>query len=341
MLEARGLSKRFGSVVAVENLSFCVAEGEIFALLGPSGCGKTTALRLIAGLVRPDRGRVFLAGQDVTSWPPERRKMGFVFQNYALFPHLSVAANVAYGLRFGWRGDRKKRVGELLELVNLVGYEKRRPHELSEGQKQRVALARALAPGARILLLDEPLSALDAALRKELRAELRGLLQGLNIAAVHVTHDQEEALALADRVGVMREGTLEQVGTPHEVYRQPASVFVASFLGRANLWPARVIEVDGQNAWVEVAGTTLSVACAGVEVGQEVVLFFRPEDVEVGSGPFEAEVTHVEYLGDRWEVHTHVQDLAVVLLIDRPCAPRTTLNFHVHKFQILGPDYAC
>ncbi len=333
-LELQGLRKAFGRVMAVDDVSLNIGPGELFALLGPSGCGKTTLLRMVAGLEKPDRGRVLLFGQDVTPLPPERRGVGLVFQNHALFPHLSVGANVAYGLRFGWRGDRRQRVRELLHLVGLAGYEKRRPHELSEGQKQRVALARALAPQPRVLLLDEPLSSLDAALRKELRAELRRMLHELEVTALYVTHDQEEALALADRVGVMQAGRIEQVGSPEEVYRRPATVFVASFLGRANLWPARVAALDGPRAEVEVAGVRLSVPNAEFHLGQEVTLFFRPEDVNVGWGPFEAEVVGVEYLGDRWEVHAQSHGLPVRLLSAEPI--RGHLSFGLRHFQVLA-----
>ncbi|MCX7750214.1 MAG: ABC transporter ATP-binding protein [Candidatus Bipolaricaulota bacterium] len=312
MLELAGLWKRFGDVTAVADFSLAVGRGELLALLGPSGCGKTTVLRIVAGLESPDAGRVLLEGQDVTAWPPEKRGIGLVFQNYALFPHLSVAGNVAYGLRTG--GDRRGRVRELLELVGLSGYERRRPHQLSAGQQQRVALARALAREPRVLLLDEPLSALDAALRKELRGELRRLLKKLGMTAIYVTHDQEEALALADRVGVMREGRLEGVDTPEGLYRRPRTPFVASFLGRANLWPGWVVGVDGDRALVEVAGVRIPAERGEAEAGDEVLLFFRPEWVEVGEGPLAAEVEGAEYLGDRWELRARCSGLPLVLV---------------------------
>ncbi|GAB4308799.1 MAG: ABC transporter ATP-binding protein [Candidatus Bipolaricaulota bacterium] len=334
MLEVHGLTKRFGSVVAVEDFSFAVAEGEILALLGPSGCGKTTVLRIVAGLERPDAGRVLLAGRDATNWPPERREVGLVFQSYALFPHLSVGANVAYGLRFR-RGDRKGRVGELLALVGLSGYERRRPHELSAGQQQRVALARALAPTPRVLLLDEPLSALDAALRKDLRAELRGLLGKLGMTALYVTHDQEEALALAGRVAVMREGRLEQVAPPEELYAKPRTPFVAQFLGRANLWPGRVVSVDGDRALVEVGGEQFPAARGECRESDEVFLFFRPEWVQVGAGPFTAEIESVEYLGDRWELRARFRGLPLVLVTAQDLRPSREVSFAIPTAQTI------
>lgn len=331
MLELVGLWKRFGDVTAVADFSLAVERGELLALLGPSGCGKTTVLRIVAGLEKPDAGRVLLGGRDATPWPPEKRGVGLVFQSYALFPHLSVAGNVAYGLR---GADRRKRVGELLELVGLSGYERRRPHELSAGQQQRVALARALAPEPEVLLLDEPLSALDAALRKELRGELRGLLKRLGMTALYVTHDQEEALALADRVAVMREGQLEQVDTPAGLYNRPKTPFVASFLGRANLWPGRVVAADGDRALVEVAGQRIPAERGEAREGDEVLLFFRPEWIRIGEGPLTAEVESAEYLGDRWEVRAHFRGLPLVLVTDQ--APgKGPLGFAIPAAQLL------
>ena len=335
MLEVRGLTKRFGEVTAVADFSLAVADGETVALLGPSGCGKTTVLRMIAGLERPDAGQVLLAGRDATNWPPERRGVGLVFQSYALFPHLSVGANVAYGLRFRRGGDRKSRVRELLALVGLSGYERRKPHQLSAGQQQRVALARALAPEPGILLLDEPLSALDAALRKDLRAELRALLGKLGMTALYVTHDQEEALALADRVAVMREGRLDQVAPPAELYARPRTPFVAAFLGRANLWPGKVVSVDGDRALVEVAGGRFPAERGEAREGDEVFLFFRPEWVHLGDGPFVAAVEGAEYLGDRWELRARFRDLPLVLITAQDPRASTALSFAIPTSQAI------
>jgi ABC-type Fe3+/spermidine/putrescine transport system ATPase subunit len=240
-----------------------------------------------------------------------------VFQNYALFPHLTVAGNIAYGLRHGRyrlsRPARKKKVTELLDLVGLSGYERRKPHELSEGQKQRVALARALAVEPKVLLLDEPLSALDAALRVELRRELRRILKERGTTSVYVTHDQEEALVLGDRVGVMREGKLEQVDRPQDLYERPRTLFVAQFLGRANLWPAQILREEGDRVFVAVAGAELEAEPLGPMASREVFLFFRPEWVELGEGPFLAEIEEAEYLGDHWEARGKVHDFPVLL----------------------------
>lgn len=318
-LEARGLSKRFGEVVAAQEVSFRVEEGELLALLGPSGCGKTTVLRMLAGLERPDAGTVWLDGRDVTPLPPEARGMGLVFQSYALFPHLTVAGNVAYGLRFARglsRRERLARVRELLALVGLSGYERRKPHQLSQGERQRVALARALAPRPRVLLLDEPLSALDAALRVQLRGEVRGLLKHIGITAVHVTHDQEEALAIADRVGVMRAGRLEQIDAPEVLYRAPKTPFVATFLGRANLWPGVVVSASTGEVVVEVEGEHIPARGEGAP-GCEVYVFFRPEDIVLDEGSHEAEVEKVEFLGDRWEVRARFRGLPLLLYSPR------------------------
>ena len=306
-LEVEDLHKRFGEVVAVRGVSFGVRWGEILVLLGPSGCGKTTVLRIIAGLERPDRGDVRIGGRSVLGLPPERRNVGLLFQSYALFPHMTVYANVAYGLRFRGvpRGERKRRVRELLELVGLRGYERRKPHQLSHGQKQRVALARALAPEPAVLLLDEPLSALDAALRVELRGELRHILKERGTTSVYVTHDQEEGLSMGDRLAVMREGRIEQEGSPEELYFSPRTPFVASFLGGANLWTG-ILHHGPEGPWVESQGIRLRVESVDLPEGEEVLLFFRPEDVEPGEGPLEVEVSEAEFRGDHWRIHGRV-----------------------------------
>lgn len=336
-LEVEDLRKRFGPVVAVDGVSFSVDPGEILVLLGPSGCGKTTALRCIAGLERPDAGDVRLDGRSILGLPPEKRGIGLVFQNYALFPHLSIEANVAYGLRHGRqrlpKKERKRKVAELLALVGLSGYERRKPHELSEGQKQRVALARALAVEPKVLLLDEPLSALDAALRVELRRELRRILKERETTAVYVTHDQEESLVLGDRVGVMREGRLEQVGLPWELYEKPRSPFVAQFLGRANLWPARVIQRRGEKALVVVAGVQLEAEAVAPLSSAESFLFFRPEWTQLGDGPFSAEVRETEYLGTHWRVYGRVRGLPVILNADDE--PKSVLQFRIKRALVI------
>ncbi|WP_084496104.1 ABC transporter ATP-binding protein [Meiothermus cerbereus] len=248
ILQVQGLTKRFHPDFppVVQAVSFAVDQGEVFALLGPSGCGKTTTLRLIAGFEQPDSGQIWLDGREITRHPPEQRGIGFVFQDYALFPHLSVFENVAFGLRHLRGKERQARVMEVLGLVGLTVFKDRKPGELSGGQQQRVALARAIAPGPKLVLLDEPFSSLDAALRQSTRDEVRTLLKQSGIGAILVTHDQEEALSFADRLAVMRSGQLEQVGTPEEVYHRPRTPFVAQFLGRTNLIPgeARGLEAE-------------------------------------------------------------------------------------------------
>ena len=237
MIELRQVSRAFGAVVALDRVSLAIAPGEFFALLGPSGSGKTTCLRLVAGFDHPDQGRILLDGEDVTDVPPFERNVNTVFQDYALFPHMSVAENVAYGLRVRRVGsaERRQRALEMLDLVRLGDFGDRRPSQLSGGQKQRVALARALINQPRVLLLDEPLGALDLKLREEMQAELKGLQQRLGITFVFVTHDQGEALSMADRVAVFSQGRVEQLDTPRGLYTRPRTAFVASFVGSANV----------------------------------------------------------------------------------------------------------
>jgi ABC-type Fe3+/spermidine/putrescine transport system ATPase subunit len=255
-LELHGLSKRFGDVAALTDVSLDVTAGSILALLGPSGSGKTTLLRLLAGFEQPDAGTVLVNGEDVTRLAPAERRFGMVFQHYALFPHLNVAANVAYGLEsLGVQGsDLTRRVTAALELVDLAGYEARQISQLSGGQQQRVALARALAPEPRVLLLDEPLSNLDPALREHTRAELRDLIHRLGITAVFVTHEQDEAFDLGDRVALLRLGRLEQAGPPEELYAHPASPFVAQFIGRSSALPVTIVGRSAHGVIVELHG---------------------------------------------------------------------------------------
>ena len=299
-LSLRNIHKRFGDFVALHDVSLAVRAGELLCFLGPSGCGKTTLLRIIAGLEVQTSGTLMQAGRDISRLPPMDRDYGIVFQSYALFPNLTVGENVAYGLvnRRVPREQREARVAELLALVGMPDAARKHPAQLSGGQQQRVALARALATSPGLLLLDEPLSALDARVRVRLRGEIRGLQQRLGVTTILVTHDQEEALSMADRIVVMKQGAIEQAGTPAEVYLQPATPFVADFVGRTNLLPATR---DGDDC-VAVGGQRFRCEINGAGHGA-LRVFFRPEDVVVrgvdGGTPNSApaRVEKVEFLG--------------------------------------------
>lgn len=298
LLEVLHVSKSYPGLPVLKEASFVVREGEIVSLLGPSGCGKTTLLRIIAGLENPDTGTIRLDGQDLSAIPAHRRNFGLMFQDYALFPHKDVAANIAFGLRMQGRprAEITQRVQEMLALVALSGYERRRVIELSGGEQQRVALARSLAPRPRLLMLDEPLGALDRALREQLMNELRAILKRVGVTALYVTHDQEEAFAVADRVLIMRArpeqgegGWIEQEGTPAEVYRHPATHYVAQFLGFKNLLPGRVVpppagpQASIADIWVQTQLGTLQAGdiVHAPRVGQETVVLIRPEAADV------------------------------------------------------------
>jgi spermidine/putrescine transport system ATP-binding protein len=294
------LTKRFDDVAAVDDISLDIYRGQFFALLGPSGCGKTTTLRMIGGFEDPTEGRIELGGVDVASLPPYKRDVNTVFQSYALFPHLSIFENVAFGLRRrGVKGaELRTRVGESLELVGLAGFEGRKPRQLSGGQQQRVALARALVNRPRVLLLDEPLGALDLKLRKEMQLELKRIQHEVGITFVHVTHDQEEAMTMADRIVIMNGGHIEQLGTPSELYESPRTAFVAGFLGVSNLLegtvvgPDRVRLTDGTVAVVPAAG--LAGRTGAVQIG------VRPEKLKIGEGEVNTlagAVTESAYIG--------------------------------------------
>jgi spermidine/putrescine transport system ATP-binding protein len=276
------LVKRFGEVAAVDGITLQMPSGEFFSLLGPSGCGKTTTLRMIAGFERPTAGLILLDGQDMAQTPPHKRNVNTVFQNYALFPHLSVEDNVAFGLRYKnvSKQEAKQRVGQALELVRLSGFEKRRPSQLSGGQQQRVALARALILNPAVLLLDEPLGALDAKLRKALQIELKALQEEVGITFIYVTHDQEEALTMSDRIAVMSNGRVEQVGSPKEVYEEPETAYVADFLGVSNLMDAKAEGPAGQGRCRIRLGEFELLAGQGEEDARgDVKIVIRPERV--------------------------------------------------------------
>ncbi len=282
-LRLEGLEKRFGETAVTRGVSLSAARGEIVALLGPSGSGKTTVLRLVAGFEVPDAGRIRVEGEDVTDLPPERRRFGMVFQHYALFPHMTVGENVAFGLRAGGAaaGETRERVTETLSLVGLAGFEDRRVTEISGGQQQRVALARALAPSPRVLLLDEPLSNLDPALRDRTRRELKRAIRKVGITTLFVTHEQEEAFELGDRVAVLHRGRLEQIGTPEALFERPATRFVASFIGRSSVLPAvwsGGARLEGEVVWPAEAG-------APPTEGASVDLVVRPDALLLAAAP--------------------------------------------------------
>jgi putative spermidine/putrescine transport system ATP-binding protein len=308
------LSRRYGPVVALDDLNLTMAPGELVALLGPSGCGKTTALRLVAGLEEANGGRVVFGGKDVTGLPANQRDVGMVFQAYSLFPHMTAMQNVAFGLRLRHKSSdaRRRRAGEMLELVGLSGYADRYAHQLSGGQQQRVALARALAIEPTVLLLDEPLSALDAKVRSRLRDEIRRVQLEVGITTLFVTHDQEEALAIADRVGVMQSGHLEQLGPPTVVYSRPATPFVAEFVGLTNRMPGQV-----KDRTVEVRGVKLPLVHPDVADGPATALV-RPEAVSLatdgaaGGGPLVGTVIAVAFLGATSRVTVDVDGMTVL-----------------------------
>jgi spermidine/putrescine transport system ATP-binding protein len=332
------LSKRFGEVQALRELTLDIRDGEFFSLLGPSGCGKTTTLRLIAGFEEPTTGRILLGGTDVTERPPHRRPVNTVFQNYALFPHLSVRDNVAFGLRFAdqTRQEKSRRIGEALALVQLEGFERRKPGQLSGGEQQRVALARALILNPRVLLLDEPLGALDAKLRRALQIELKAIQEHVGITFVYVTHDQEEALTMSDRMAVMSRGLAQQIGTPKDVYEEPENAFVADFLGVSNLMNG---EAHGRGI-VSLGDSTLRAGRGDLDATGPVKVTVRPERIRLEPLAPESEnrlrgiVIRIVYLGATSQVLVELAhgDVLQVLLTrgDDQAAPREGAPVLVH-----------
>jgi iron(III) transport system ATP-binding protein len=307
----------YGSNHVLKNVNLEIAPGEFFAFLGPSGCGKTTLLRLIAGFNRADRGRVLVEGEDISRLPPWKRDVGMVFQSYALWPHMSVRRNVAFGLeeRRLPRAEIERRVSEVLDLVGLGPLAERRPSQLSGGQQQRVAVARTLAIRPKVLLLDEPLSNLDAKLRVQVRRELRDLQQRLKITTIFVTHDQEEANTICDRIAVLNDGVVQQVGTPMALYENPANLFVASFLGTANILHGEVVQSGAERAFLIAGGVALPIP-AGLDVGPGSKLVFRPQDAVIGAGAHQAvpgTIVHREFLGSsiRYGVQVGAAEVAV------------------------------
>jgi len=332
-VELKALVKAFGPVVAVDGIDLAVYEGEFLSLLGPSGCGKTTTLNLIAGFIEPTRGRVLIDGLDVTGRPAYRRDLGVVFQNYALFPHMTVFENIAFGLRMrgASRSEVDRRVSEALALVRLERREGAWPSQLSGGMQQRVALARALVVKPRVLLLDEPLAALDKKLREEMRAELREIQRAVGISTVFVTHDQQEALSLSDRVAVMELGRIEQTGTPREIYERPATRFVADFIGASNVFPVRVIASRAAEAEVEWEGVgrlhVRTRSGRGLPPGSHAELLIRPERITVlppadtGPNAVPGRIVRVTYLGSQTEARVEVGGgrLILVTLDEHDC----------------------
>lgn len=355
-LRLEGVSKRFGGFSAVEDLTLTVAAGSFFAVLGASGCGKTTTLRMIAGLEQPSSGRIMLGDKDITTLRPYRRPVNTVFQSYALFPHLTVTENVAYGLRRKGIGKSaaKPKVADMLKLVQLEGFGARKPAQLSGGQQQRVALARALVNHPEVLLLDEPLGALDLKLRRQMQLELKRLQTEVGTTFVHITHDQEEAMSMADTVAVMNGGRLEQVGSPVDIYDYPATAFVANFLGQSNLIEATVTGSDGDDVTVQAHGHRLAVPDKRCRVRDgEALLGVRPEKVRLvtdvadapdGHATVTGVVTDVIFLGVSTQYLVRApwgQELCVVVpnngcdAIARP-GDRTTVHWNPSHAFLLG-----
>ena len=320
------ISKRFGDVVAADNVTLDIADGEFFTILGPSGCGKTTTLRIIAGLEHADSGRLFFGDADVTVLPSYLRGTGMVFQNYALWPHMRVFDNIAFGLKIRKlpKNEIRDRVREVLDLVKLSGLENRYPNRLSGGQQQRVALARALVIEPRVLLLDEPLSNLDAKLRVEMRGELKALQRTLNITAIYVTHDQEEAMVLSDRVAIMNSGKILQVATPHEIYLRPINLFVASFIGKSSILYGTVSSIDGKYVTMMSDGYqiigVLPNEFTSVSVGDSVACVLRPEffdfNAAISSNVFEGKVVRLSFVGTHQEVWLKLNKMELMINAD-------------------------
>jgi spermidine/putrescine transport system ATP-binding protein len=347
------LTKQFGEVVAVDGIDLHMPPGEFFTMLGPSGCGKTTTLRMIAGFERPTSGKILLDGVDVAQVPPHKRNVNTVFQNYALFPHLDVAGNVAFGLKYRSysKDERQRRVAEALDLVQLGGFAGRKPAQLSGGQQQRVALARALVLTPRVLLLDEPLGALDARLRKGLQVELKTLQAELGITFVFVTHDQEEALTMSDRVAVMNGGRVEQAGSPRELYEEPSTVFVADFLGVSNLLTGEA-SADGDGCALRIGERTFRAQQGATGERGEVKAMIRPERIGVeahaaaGENRLPGLVERAVFLGNSFELHVRVVGgdlLKVTMLNDGSGIPvdegaAVTLHLPAEALRVLAPS---
>jgi spermidine/putrescine transport system ATP-binding protein len=347
-----GVTKRFGRVSAVDDVSLEIGEGEFFSLLGPSGCGKTTTLRMVAGFELPDAGRIVLQGKDVTAVRANRRPVNMVFQQYALFPHMSVYDNVAFGLRVKHvaRAEHRDRVHEMLRVVSLEGFDRRRTRQLSGGQQQRVALARALVNRPAALLLDEPLGALDVKLRKQMQLELKRIQHDLGTTFVYVTHDQEEALAMSDRIAVMNGGRVEQTGSPREIYEHPRTAFVADFIGSLNALDLTIDELVGGYAVARFGENERVVVPvgAGRQAGETIRVAVRPERVQIGPAPdggsrLEGTIAELVFLGMYTQLHVDTRAGRIVChrLADESLAPlepgsRVTLSWEPEQASLLG-----
>ena len=327
------LEKRFGDVRAVDAVSLDVRPGEFFSLLGPSGCGKTTTLRMIGGFEMPSGGRILLRDRDITHDPPDKRPLNMVFQHYALFPHLDVAGNIGFGLRRRKveRAEIERRVGEVLELVHLEGFGRRRPNQLSGGQQQRVALARALVNRPNVLLLDEPLGALDLKLRKQMQVELKRIQQEVGITFIYVTHDQEEAMTMSNRFAVMRQGRVEQLGTPEELYERPTTRFVADFIGSTNLLRG-VVEADGA-VRLSSGERTTRVAHDGLPAGSAIEVSVRPEAVSLvdadAPDALRGQVDMAAYLGTTMSYQVRTTGGLVLSVLTSKAGPRRAVGSEV------------
>jgi len=333
-LKIEHVQKTFGATTVVQDFNLDVGAGEFISFLGPSGCGKTTVLRMVAGFEEPSAGSIVIAGKDVTRLKPNQRKIGMVFQAYALFPNLTVAQNIGFGLKVAGmaRADSDKRVAEMLDLIKLPQFGDRYPYQLSGGQQQRVALARAIAPKPKLLLLDEPLSALDAKVRVSLRDEIRAIQKELGITTVFVTHDQEEALSISDRIVVMYGGKAEQVGTPFEIYNRPATKFVANFVGTLNVLEGTVTDASAGTVRVGAGEVSLKGKLNGSKVGDTLSLALRPEAISLGrSAGREAtlggEISEVSFLGSVIRVRVGLGREAVSLdTFNNPASPPPTVG---------------
>ncbi len=335
LIDLKHITKSYGSAMVLDDMSLYIRENEFLTLLGPSGCGKTTTLRIIGGFETPDAGQVFFDGKDITSLPPNKRQLNTVFQKYALFTHMNIAENIAFGLKI--KGKSKSYIDDkikyALKLVNLDGYEKRMPDSLSGGQQQRVAIARAIVNEPKVLLLDEPLGALDLKLRQDMQYELIRLKNELGITFIYVTHDQEEALTMSDTIVVMNQGYIQQIGTPEDIYNEPENAFVADFIGDSNIFPATMVE----DKLVSILGARFSCVDTGFGTNKPVDAVIRPEDVELvspGEGTLDGVVTHLIFKGVHYEMEVTANGFEWLVHSTRLYPVGTQVGIRVDPFNI-------